>query len=372
MNRSFMFPAIMAVGSACTFDATGLSVPSQQPSYFGDESDSTDPFPTTGSDTPTETDEAPSSGAPTTGPGSSGEGDTPAVSSSSDEDTGSLLAVCGDGMITGDEECDDGPGENADDRLCTANCLVARCGDGHLQAANGEECDAGGANVGDPGYVECSTDCKKGPYCGDGEVQIEFGEECEPLEVERGSGTCQASCVHEARVLFVTSAPTDGDLGGLAGADQLCNELSGASPLTGTYRAWLLLAGQSITDRFPEFFGMQPPPINFVNVGGDVLAKNMADLILTGPAYPIVHDEQGEARPGLFVWTNVMSSGDNGSDCDQWSGVEGVARVGHDGYLPDVGPLAEAWHEGRKWTDIGVDLFCDDQSPHLYCVQVAD
>lgn len=372
MSRNFMFPAILAAGAACTFDATGLSVPSQQPSYFGDESDSTDPLPTTGSDTPTEADEAPSTDSPTTGPGSSGEGATDPASSSGEEDTGSLPAVCGDGVIASGEECDDGLGENADDQLCTASCLVARCGDGHLQAANGEACDAGGANVREPGYGECSIYCERGPFCGDGEVQVESGEECEPEGVEGDSGTCQASCVHEARVLFVTSAATDGDLDGLAGADQLCNELASAGLLTGSYRAWLLLAGQSIADRFPEFFGMQPPSINFVNVGGDVLAKSMVELIFNGPAYPIVHDEQGEARPGLFVWTNVMSSGDNGSDCDQWTGVEGAARVGHSGYLPDVGPAAEAWREGRKWTDIGVDIFCNDLSPHLYCVQVTD
>lgn len=373
MNRPSLFPAILAAGSACTFDATGLSAPSQQPSYFGDESDSTAPVPTTGAESPTEPGEAPSTDTPTTWPGSPEDGATDPASSSSDEDTGPPLpAICGDGVIAGDEQCDDGPGENSDDGSCTSSCLVARCGDGHLQAANGEACDAGVANVAMPGYDGCSLDCTRGPHCGDGEVQAEDGEQCEPADVEGGSSTCQASCVYEARVVFVTSVATDGDLGGLAGADQLCDQLAGAGQLPGTYRAWLLHKKQSIVDRFPEFFGLQPPSINFVNVGGDVLAQDIVGLIFDGPAHPIVYDEQGEARPELFVWTNYMISGENGGDCEYWAGMDGAARVGHNGFFPDVGPSAEAWHEGRNWTDAGVDLLCDNPSAHLYCVQVTD
>lgn len=170
MKRSLLVTAVMAVSSACTFDGTGLSAPSQQPSYFGDESDSTAWVPTTGADTPGETDDAPSTGAPTTGPGWSTEEATEPFSSSSDEGTGSPPAVCGDGAVEGDEQCDDGVSENADDGPCTANCLLARCGDGHVQVANGEDCDAGDFNVADPGYGECSLVCTRGPHCGDGKV----------------------------------------------------------------------------------------------------------------------------------------------------------------------------------------------------------
>ena len=95
MKRSLLVTAVMAVSSACTFDGTGLSAPSQQPSYFGDESDSTAWVPTTGADTPGETDDVPSTGAPTTGPGWSTEEATEPFSSSSDEGTGSPPAVCG-------------------------------------------------------------------------------------------------------------------------------------------------------------------------------------------------------------------------------------------------------------------------------------
>lgn len=44
---------------------------------------------------------------------------------------------CGDGVVNGDEECDDG-NESPDDG-CNNSCALGRCGDGELQA--GEACD---------------------------------------------------------------------------------------------------------------------------------------------------------------------------------------------------------------------------------------
>lgn len=42
------------------------------------------------------------------------------------------LEGCGDGILTPDEECDDGP-MNADTAACTSTCKLAKCGDGLIQ-----------------------------------------------------------------------------------------------------------------------------------------------------------------------------------------------------------------------------------------------
>lgn len=60
----------------------------------------------------------------------------------------------------------------------------AICGDGVLSF--GEECDDG---TNDGGYGECSLGCKLGPFCGDHIVQTEFGETCD--EGPLGSATCR-------------------------------------------------------------------------------------------------------------------------------------------------------------------------------------
>jgi hypothetical protein len=62
-------------------------------------------------------------------------------------------AVCGDGVVAGDEVCDDG-GESA---TCDADCTAAACGDGHVNGAAGETCD-GGAPV-NAACIDCAVVC---------------------------------------------------------------------------------------------------------------------------------------------------------------------------------------------------------------------
>jgi cysteine-rich repeat protein len=89
---------------------------------------------------------------------------------------------CGDGIVSGAEECDEGPRNLAtvDPVLGYGHCLAScqwgdRCGDGLVNGS--EECDEG-AN--DGSYMTCNRDCTLAPRCGDGVIQTEYGEECEP------------------------------------------------------------------------------------------------------------------------------------------------------------------------------------------------
>jgi len=119
--------------------------------------------------------------------------------------------TCGDGVVTGDEVCDDGlndgsydgcmpgcgarapycgdatmdaPQEACDDGVnigvyggCAPGCVPAgHCGDGKVDSLFGEQCDDG-TNTG--AYGKCAQDCKLGPRCGDGIVQSDQGEECD-------------------------------------------------------------------------------------------------------------------------------------------------------------------------------------------------
>jgi len=72
----------------------------------------------------------------------------------------SCKSVCGDGIKTKDEACDDGPNNGKGYGFCEAGCkaLGPHCGDGILQADKGEECDDGNSDPKDG----CSPDCRKG------------------------------------------------------------------------------------------------------------------------------------------------------------------------------------------------------------------
>lgn len=95
--------------------------------------------------------------------------------------TGGLL--CGDGVIEGDEACDDG----AESATCDDDCTAAACGDGKLNEAAGEACDDGNDNDQDA----CTSACAL-PSCGDGVVQP--GEACDDGNRDNLDG-CIETCV---------------------------------------------------------------------------------------------------------------------------------------------------------------------------------
>ena len=100
---------------------------------------------------------------------------------------------CGDGIINGDEQCDNGPA-NADDTYggCTTQCTIGPyCGDGNVDL--GEECDDG-VNQSTYGMASgCAPGCRKPAYCGDGNVDAHFGEECDNGS-KNGTGLCNDKC----------------------------------------------------------------------------------------------------------------------------------------------------------------------------------
>ena len=79
-----------------------------------------------------------------------------------------VIIGCGDGVVSGGEECDDG--NNIDGDGCQGNCQNPVCGDGILDA--GEECDDGNVVDGDKCSATCTADpgacCLPDGGCEDG------------------------------------------------------------------------------------------------------------------------------------------------------------------------------------------------------------
>jgi len=70
----------------------------------------------------------------------------------------SCAPICGDGIKTKNEACDDGMNTGGYGK-CAAGCVLGpRCGDGTVQAAQGEQCDDGNLVDGDGCSSKCTVD----------------------------------------------------------------------------------------------------------------------------------------------------------------------------------------------------------------------
>ncbi len=96
-------------------------------------------------------------------------------------------ATCGNGVLQGAEECDQGPA-NADGAACTSSCMRARCGD-HLVQVGIEECDQGGMNA---DAAACTSSCRAA-RCGDGLLRVGV-EECDEGGMNADTAACTAAC----------------------------------------------------------------------------------------------------------------------------------------------------------------------------------
>ena len=106
----------------------------------------------------------------------------------------SVCQVCGDQIISGEEECDDGDGINSQEpnANCRTNCILKRCGDGIID--DGEECDNGPANAVEGTIITegCSATCSL-PQNDCGSAQGSPGESCAEIH---------ANCATEPSGIF--------------------------------------------------------------------------------------------------------------------------------------------------------------------------
>ncbi|MSR87202.1 DUF4215 domain-containing protein [Candidatus Peribacteria bacterium] len=109
------------------------------------------------------------------------------------------VAQCGNGVMEGAEECDDGNRDSSD--ACSNSCTFARCGDAVKQT--GEECDAGSKNS-DTQQNACRTDCSVS-HCGDSVTDA--NEQCDLGD--RNSDSTANACRTNCRLASCSDGATD-------------------------------------------------------------------------------------------------------------------------------------------------------------------
>lgn len=331
MRRTSLLAAPTALlGLTACFAPTGL------PGSTSDTSTTTTPATSEPGDASTSTPTSSTSGSTST----STEPDEPTLTSSSTTEPG----VCGDGVVQGGEQCDDGR-DNGDQRPCRADCVLGFCGDGVVCSgcAPAEQCDGAGDPLDGCDNVDCTLS-----VCGDD--LVDETEECEP----NIDGDCTQTCLRAHHYVFVSSAVYNGDLGGLAGADALCMTLAkGHFSPKRTFIAWLSAQNDHILNR------MGPGPHEYIKANGEVVAMNRPDLLDGTLESPIDRTEAGDMvdDPPCSVWTGTQANGFAALEsCGTWNrSGEDLGRAG----TPSASDL--------EWSTA-----CDTQcfnALRIYCVE---
>jgi cysteine-rich repeat protein len=219
------------------------------------------------------------------------------------------------------------------------------CGNGNIELL--EECDDGNAVGGDG----CSADCLW-EECGNGILDI--NEECDDGNINDGDG-CSFSCTVEFKRVFLTSTAYSGDLGGLDGADAICNDLATEVGLSGTYKAWLSDSFTSVSERFTH-----TGP--YILVDGTPVADNWVDLTDGYLSNQINRDEKNTYYASQqIVWTNTLPSGEIKNNyfaynCNDWTTTS---------YLGGTG---STYYPHFYWTNRNVTSTCSFPQ-RLYCFE---
>jgi hypothetical protein len=143
----------------------------------------------------------------------------------------------------------------------------------------------------------------------------------------------------EPNLVFVTSSNHTGALGGLGGADFICNERAAEAGLPGTYVAWLSTATVHARERLAGARG-------WVRTDGLPFADTIDDLLAGRIFYPASRDENGNQAGAAAIWTgtrpNGMFDATNG-DCSGWmsglghnTGMRGSAAGGFEMFTSDI------------------------------------
>jgi hypothetical protein len=199
---------------------------------------------------------------------------------------------------------------------------------------------------------------------------------------EGGGGAGGGSGGGAPRTVFVTSVgPRPGALGGLAGADKLCQSLATDAGLSGTFLAWLSTDKESPSTRFTK----SGP--GWALVDGTMVAESWADLTDGSLLHAIDKTEKNEAptlltscsiTPTAVVVTQTTTKGEFAFageadptlpkfDCNDWTGTS-VNEGMNDRIEDGIATRSDAsWTADPSCNSTG--FFCAASEAHLYCFQ---
>jgi hypothetical protein len=160
----------------------------------------------------------------------------------------------------------------------------------------------------------------------------------------------------QAKIVFVTSQGFTGKLGGLAGADAICQAEATAAGLAGTFKAFLSDNKTSAADR------MTHSSIPYELVNGTPIAADWQDIVDGIIDNPLNITASGATVSG-YVWTGSNSDGSKayGLTCDNWTLGANSLYLGARGNAGDPRAWLDWWQGDGSYCGSYLGLYCIEQ-----------
>ncbi len=166
-------------------------------------------------------------------------------------------------------------------------------------------------------------------------------------------GCVGGECLH---VAFVTPVANAGDIGGIAGADTLCQTAAMNAGLHGKFLAWLATPATSPNARFFRATRAYVLPL------GTVIAGNYTELTNPPIKAAVGYDASGALSPITKAWSNVSNDGTynpgDGNACANWTSSS----------AGDRGSWGNAQGNGNGWSNSSSDS-CNTAAHGIYCFE---
>ncbi|MFT4037667.1 MAG: hypothetical protein QM692_05760 [Thermomicrobiales bacterium] len=203
--------------------------------------------------------------------------------------------------------------------------------------------------------VNCGGCPSDAPVCANNACVPCSGANPCPDSCCKPDGTCGGVC----RV-FVSSSKQNGNMGGLAGADAICQQLADGAGLPGRFMAWLSDSVDSPSTRFP-LAGSAAGPYALPGLPYAELVPDWEALVTCASpnvCFPVNPDrtELGTQTTDAMIYTATTTAGQPaGASCGEWRSTDGVGVTG------------DALGNGPSWTT-AVAAMCTSAHP-IYCFQ---
>jgi hypothetical protein len=188
-----------------------------------------------------------------------------------------------------------------------------------------------------------------------------------------GSVSLICPALSNTKIVFLSSQVYTGNLGGLAGADSICNSLAAAAGLPGVFMAWISDSTQSPSSRFTQYTASL-----YIRTDGQPVALGWNQLTSGSLLNPINVDEKGAPGPLAVAWTATEPNGTAGPtvvlynwaapanpDCSDWTSSATCPD-----YMPTcTGNVGASWVKDSRWSAWGQGLIPCNNAEALYCIQ---